>query len=418
MSDHSTPLPEPKPFQLSVGIWGALLFLIGAGAVSLYIVAIEDATRAWFNFLIGSMLFAGFGLFGLFFLLINSVVAARWMVAIRRIPEAMATTLPLAALFFLIVYLGRDHLYEWTYTAIVEKDKILSKKTWWLDETFFLYRILFYITVVLGSAFYLVKNSWLQDKTGDVNLTIKNRNFSAVALVFFALAVTGIGMDFLMTLEPHWFSTIYGVYYFAGFFQAGLAAMYLFCWYLYTRGYFKDYLNSNHFHDIGKFIFAFSIFWAYIGFSQFMLYWYGNLAEETFWYIVRFDDGWQWIGLSLFTIRWVIPFFVLLPFANKMNFKIAVPVCVLLLFGQWIDLYWNAMPATRNIEHALHVTAGAADGHGHASHFGAMFGLTEVLVGLGFAALFFLLSSWVLSRKSIVPMKDPKLLESVHHHGH
>lgn len=400
-------IEQPK-FKLSFSVWLVLFVLIIFGALGLYLTAIEDPTRAWFNYLIGSCIFLGFGLFGLFFVLINNITSASWSVVLRRIPEAMAMTLPIAALLLLGVFLGVHHLYEWSHLDIVAKDPILQKKVAFLNEDFFGIRLIVYVLIWLTAAYVLIKNSFRQDLVGGVALTQKNYSFSAIFLVLFALSVSMAGFDLLMSLEPHWFSTMYGVYFFAGFFQAGLATTYLLTWYLTRKGVYTNLVNRFHFHDLGKFVFAFSVFWAYIGFSQYMLYWYGNLPEETFFYIIRMEDSWQWVGLAMLLIRFAVPFLVLLPYGNKMNFKIAVPVCFLLLAGQWVDVFWNAMPAARLMHH------GAAD---HAGLAHAIIGWKDMAVGLGFIALFFLVLGFILERIRLVPAKDPRLGDSIHHHG-
>jgi hypothetical protein len=399
---------EQPRFRLSFRLRLVLFALIILGAVGIYLTAIEDPTRAWFNYLIGTCIFLGFGLFGLFFVLINNVTSASWSVIIRRIPEAMAMTLPVAALLLLGVFLGVHHLYEWSHLDVVAKDPVIQKKVAFLNEDFFAIRLIVYVLVWLGSAYILLRNSFRQDLEGGVKFTQSNYSWSAILLVLYALTVSMAGFDLLMSLEPHWFSTMYGVYFFAGFFQAGLATTYLLTWYLTKKGVYSDFVNRFHFHDLGKFVFAFSVFWAYIGFSQYMLYWYGNLPEETLFYIIRSEKSWQWVAVAMLAIRFLIPFFVLLPYANKMNFKIAVPVCLLLLLGQWVDVFWNAMPAARLMHHGL------AD---HANLAQAVIGWKDVAVGLGFIALFFLVLGFILERIRLVPAKDPRLGDSIHHHG-
>lgn len=413
MSMHSDfSVPDPKSFKMSFILKLVFLVFIVLGAVGLYLLFLEDATRAWFNYLIGSVLFLGMGLFGLFFTIINHVVGAKWMVSLRRVCESMSMTIPVAGLLMVGVCVGIHQMFEWSHLNVVANDPLLQEKAGYLNANAFIMRMILYFVVWIGSMFVLVRNSFKQDKSNDAAaLAVKARRVSAFALILFALSVSFAGFDLLMSLEPHWFSTIYGVYFFAGFFQAGLACMYLIVASLYRSGVLKDFVTEYHFHDLGKFVFAFSIFWAYIGFSQYMLYWYGNLPEETFWYMERTKDGWQWVGLAVLLIRWALPFLILLPYRNKMNFKIAVPICFLVIFGQWLDLYWNAMPASRLMAHS------AEAGH-EVAHYGAMFSAYEVMVGVGFFALFLLVAGSVMERIKMVPTGDPRISDSVHHHGH
>lgn len=393
---------EPSKFKMSFAMWVGLLVLIVFGAVGFYMVSIEDSTRAWFNYLIGSVIFLGLGLSGLFFTMIQHVVGAKWSVAVRRIFEAMAMTLPVSALMFVGVYFGIHHLYEWSHVEI-------HGKATYLEEGFFSLRLVAYFVIWLGATFLVVGNSLRQDSTGNIVHTHRNFRNSAIGLTLFAVASTMAGFDILMSLEPHWFSTMYGVHFFASFFQAGLAVIYLVAWRLYKSGVLTNYINKHHFHDIGKFLFAFSVFWAYITFSQFMLYWYGDIPEHTIWFRARSVDGWGIMGIAIFLIRWAVPFFILLPVRNKMNFKVAVPICFVVLFGHWLDVYWNAMPAARLMYHSM----GAEAGH----HLTAMFQWQDLATGVGFTALFFLVLGVIMERIRMVPVQDPRLEESIHHHG-
>ncbi|PIR23248.1 MAG: hypothetical protein COV44_03850 [Deltaproteobacteria bacterium CG11_big_fil_rev_8_21_14_0_20_45_16] len=402
MSHHAMGL---KQFRMSLLAWISLLVLVAVGAIALYLTSLEDPTRAWFDYLIGSTMFLGFGLCGLFFVLINHLVSAKWSVALRRVFEGMSLTLPVAAILMFGVYLGVHNLYEWSHEAVVASDPLLQEKSGYLNPTFFGIRLAAYFLIWIFSALFLAKNSFAQDKTGDVGLSKINYKGSAFLMVLFAFSSCGAGFDLIMSLEPHWFSTIFGIYFFAGFFQSGMALMYIVAAYLWKKGILTDYLNKTHFHDLGKFVFAFSVFWAYIGFSQYMLYWYGNLPEETFWYSVRMEGGWGCMGLALLAVRWALPFLVLMPYGNKMNFRIAVPVCFVVIFGQWLDLFWNAMPAMRLVGHET----------GESVHT-ALIQWQDLAIGIGFVALFFLTLGMIYERIRMVPLRDPRLEDSIHHH--
>ena len=398
----SVSIPEVKSFRMAFPVWLVLCVLIAIGAVGYYLLASADPIRAWYNFLIGTCIFLGFGLCGLFVLLVQNLVGAHWSVSIRRIFEAMALTLPVAAIFVGILYWGHHSIYEWSHADVVARDHLLQFKSPFLNSSFFGIRLVIYFAIWLSTTFFLVSQSFAQDKTGRVEHTRTNQAASAILMVLYALSVTGAAFDLLMSLEPHWFSTIYGVLYFAMFFQAGWAAIYLMTYTLHRGGYLAGFINPKHFHDIGKYVFAFSIFWAYIAYSQFMLYWYADLPEETFWYKIRINDGWEWVGLAVLLIRWLIPFLVMMPFGSKTNPRIALPICVLVIFGFWLDLFWNAMPATRMFNHGATLTASI--------HW------QEVAVGFGFIALFFLSVGIILQKVKLIPTRDPRLLASIHHH--
>jgi len=391
------------PYRMSLRQRVILLVLLAVGALSLHLTFKEDPTRGWMSYLLGSVLFLGMGLCGLFFVAIQHIVSASWSTSLRRIAEAMALTLPVAALLGFGIYYGAHSIYEWTHTDVVNADPLLKFKEPYLNMQAFGFRLIAYFAIWIVTTFILVRNSMKQDHDGDVQRTIANRRWSALTLVLFALSVSLAGFDLLMSLEPHWFSTMFGVHFFAGFFQAGLAMTIILTWMAVKSGALKGFVNVEHFYDLGKFLFAFSIFWGYIAFSEFMLIWYAHLPEETFFYAVRMTHGWEWFGLAMLLIRLAFPFFVLIPYGSKRNFKILIPACFVILLGQWVELFWIIKPTMRHMSES------------HASH--ASLAWTDLGVALGFFALFFLVVGLIMERIRIVPLKDPRLEASIHHHG-
>ncbi len=390
------------PFRASLKLKITLLVLVGIGVVSLRLLQLEDSSRAWYNYFIGSIFFLSMGLCGLFFTAIQHMTKARWSVGLRRVLEVMSLTLPVAAIFIYGVYRGSHHIYEWMHAGV--EDHLLQWKQPFLNEHSFGIRLIAYFVIWILGSFWLFRNSVKQDQTGDVALTWRNLRFSALLLVLFGLSVTLAAFDLIMSLEPHWFSTIFGIYFFSGFFQAGLAMFYILAYLGYQSGTFKGVVTADHFHDIGRFIFGFSIFWAYIAFSQYLLIWYGNLPEETFFYIVRMEGGWQWVSLALLLVRFAAPFLILMPFAMKRSPKVMIPMSILILLGEWLDLYYIAMPA-RRLTLSLESIA-------------PMFNWKELGVLLGFISLFVLLMSLMMERIRMVPVRDPRLEASVHYYHH
>lgn len=393
-----------QPFRMSFMFRIVLICLIALGVVAFYLLSLENSTAASFHYLIGSLFFLGMGLCGLFFTAIQHITRAKWSTSLRRVMEAMALTLPVSALLFIGVLKGSHHTYEWSHESAVAHDVLLQWKEPFLNMTAFTWRMIAYFVIWIGSAFFLVRNSMKQDHSGDENLTVLNWKASALVLVLYALSVSAAGFDFLMSLEPHWFSTIFGVYFFAGLFQAGLAMIYLLTWIAHRSGALKDFVNLEHFHDIARFIFGFSIFWAYIGFSQYLLIWYGDLPEETFFYLVRMEPGWACLSIALLFIRFVTPFLVLMPYGFKRNYKVVLPIVLVIFAGQWLDLFWVAAPAMRLMEHG-------------AGHHGPVIGWREISMGVGFVACFLLVVGHIMQAIRMVPVRDPRLEDSIHHHG-
>jgi hypothetical protein len=266
----------------------------------------------------------------------------------------------------------------------------------YLNPTFFFIRLAIYFAVFIGLALFFTRNSLRQDETGDLRTTRKMEIASAPLIPLFALSLTFIGLDLFMSLDPHWFSTMFGVYCFAGAFYTVLALTAVITVWLKRRGMMSGILNENHLHDLGKFMFAFTVFYAYIGFSQFMLIWYANLPEETMYFMHRMDGGWKYASFFLLIGKFMIPFFMLLPRESKRSETILSRVGLWMLFAHWIDLMWIVQPE-------FHKT-------------GPVIGWIEIGTAVGFVGLFGFMVIRFLSRNTVVAIGDPRLEESVHHH--
>ncbi len=396
-------LPAVVQYRMSFGLKAALAVVLAMGALCLHLTFKESAIRGWYSYLLGSVVFLGFGLCGLFFLSVNHLVGARWNVSFRRVFEAMALTLPLAAVLGIGIYMGHHSIFEWSHTDKVAEDALLQLKSPFLNSSAFGLRLIAYFVIWILSAIYLIRNSFVQDRTMDASINLKNRRASALIIILFALSVTMAGFDLLMSLEPHWFSTMLGVHFFAALFQSGLALMIVLIWMLMRNGTLRDFVNTDHIHDMAKFLFGFSVFWGYIVFCEYMLIWYANLPEETFFYIERAKSGWFAFGAAAFVLRLVVPLFAILPFGNKRNFKILIPVCFVILAGHWIEMFWMIFPAMRLPLGIETLAAG--------------FAWRDLGVALGFFALFVLVVGMIMERIRMIPIGDPNLEASVHHHG-
>ncbi len=242
----------------------------------------------------------------------------------------------------------------------------------------------------------MIGNSIAQDSSSDYALTLQNKSFGPAFLILFGITFTMASFDQLMSLDPHWFSTMFGVYCFAGLFYANLASTCLLTLYMVANGKLKGIVNDNHLHDLGKFMFAFTVFWAYIGFSQFMLIWYANLPEETGYFLHRFHGGWFWVSTFLLVGKFLLPFFFLLPRDAKRNPRILAFVGCFMLVAQWVDVMWMVQPEFYSE--------------------GPQFGWVEIGVTLGFIGVFGLVVSRFLQKNNVLAIGDPRLEESVFHH--
>ncbi|MDX1699637.1 MAG: quinol:cytochrome C oxidoreductase, partial [Melioribacteraceae bacterium] len=255
--------------------------LTAIGLLMVILAYFADPVRSAFNNLILLMFLTSIGLGSLFLVAVEYLAGAVWSTPFRRIAEILGSLLLLLPIIAIPVYFNMHDLYHWTHTDAVAADKILKHKSPYLDEMFFTIRIIGYFVIWILFYLLITKNSLKQDSTKDQSLTKKNVRNSAVFVPFFAITITFASIDWMMSLEPHWFSTIFGVYYFSGTFLTALAIITFLVVYLNEKGVFGSSIVTDHYYSFGALLYGFVNFWAYIAFSQFMLIWYANLPEET-----------------------------------------------------------------------------------------------------------------------------------------
>lgn len=386
----------PAPLPVSSTFKAFFLILFGLGtAVFLYLLT-TDKERAWHAYLTGYFYFFLLGIGGLFFSSIQHITKAGWSVNVRRFCESFTAFLPFAFLGALLLLLGGKSLFDWFHPDRVHADHLLEHKQSYLNPTFFAIRIVLFFLMWLLFNKKLTGGSLAQDKTGDESITHKSVGWSIGFLLFFSISFSLFSVDLIMALQPQWFSTIFGVYCFAGLFQSTMAAMILFIMYCRRQGLLTGYVDENHLHDLGKFMFAFTVFWAYIAYSQYMLIWYANLPEETIFYLPRVTGSWTYVSAALLLFKFVVPFLALLSRRAKRNPPFLAAIAILILVMQYVDLYWLIYP-NYNAE-------------------APVFGIPEVAIWLGFAGAFMFLVTRFLSSHPIIPVKDPRIHESLHHH--
>ncbi len=327
--------PKIGKIALGIGILGLLLTFLGY---------FTDRGQFFHSYLTGYIFWTTIGLGGLFFTLLHHLANATWSVVVRRLGESAMITLPIMFFLFIPVILGYHHLYEWSHTEEVAKDAILLKKAGYLNTPFFTIRTMIYFGVWLFLGLWLYRNSLRQDENGVAHLTEKMRRVSAPGMILFAVTLTFAAFDWLMSLEAHWYSTIFGVYIFGGCFLSILAFITLMAQYMRRQGILANIITVEHYNDLGKWLFAFTVFWGYIAFSQYFLIWYGNIPEETIWFQHRWVGSWKEMSLVLIFAHFVIPFFILMPRASKRNLGILASMATLILFAHWVDMYWIVMP--------------------------------------------------------------------------
>ena len=335
----------------------------------------------------------------MFFVGIQHITRSGWSVTLRRVPEVIGASIvgPVMLLLPVLIALlsGQGELFSWNDPSYVAGDKILEGKQAFLNAPFFSIRTLLYAIVWVVAGVWLLKTSQRQDHTADKSLTLKMERRSAPILILLALTTTFASFDWLMSLDPHWFSTIYGIYVFSGGMTAALAVISIVAAVWMRSGRHQTLVTAEHLHDITKMTYGFNCFWAYIAFSQYLLIWYANIPEETIWLKHRQAHGWDVVTMVLMCGHFFIPFVVLMPRAAKRNTSVVIAVSSLLLLMHWVDLYWLVYPQFNESP-----VLGAVE------ILGAIF-------AIGFTAV---VAGWFARGEKLIPAADPRLPEAVSHH--
>jgi hypothetical protein len=397
MSDrsHVTPAPEGEYFEggrfagLSllcggIGIIGLVLSIIGG-----FISPVQFS----FSWLFGFTFFFTLCMGCLFWTIVHHVVDAEWSVVVRRQLENIAWLLPVLGLLFVPVLLWQGHnLYHWTNIP-PGADPALDAKRSYLNWGFFLVRAIFFFVAVTAVAWLLRRFSVQQDRDGNPQFTIWMRKAAFIGLPVFAFCLTFGAFDWLMSLNWKWFSTMWGPYIFAGTAGSSMSLLVLVTTALKRAGYLKDVVTLEHYHIMGKWMLAFSVFWAYIGFSQYMLYWYANIPEETQWFIVRNTESWNVLNWILVIGRFFVPFAILLLRSVKKQPMFLCCIAGWIVCMQLLDIYIIVLPAL----------------HGTGVHLSVLDFLP--LIGIGGTLAFFYLR--IIGKTSLFPVRDPRLIESL-----
>ncbi|NLD69469.1 MAG: hypothetical protein GX644_11730 [Limnobacter sp.] len=373
----------------------------------------EARRTALASYLTAYMFTLGTALGALFFVLIHHLTRAGWSVVVRRISENMAATLfPwLAVLFLPLAIWHHDVWHHWMVEGVTDPaapnyDAVIAGKSAYLNVPFFFIRAGVYFAVWALLAHWFRNSSLAQDQDGDPARSLKMARRSAPAMLAFALTTTFAAFDWIMSLDPHWFSTIFGVVYFAGGVVAMYATLALFAMWLGRHGYLREVVNAEHYHDIGKLLFAFMVFWAYTSFSQYMLIWYANLPEETGWFATRSEGSWNTVFTVLAFGHFLAPLAFLMSRHTKRRQPTLAIAAVFMLVMHWFDMAYQIMPSMAD--------HGAGDGHAHA---GFTLHWTDPVALIGIYGLFLAMSLRNVIGTPLIPERDPRLAESMHFHN-
>ena len=372
---------------LTAGIAGAVLCVLG--------FFLSGPTQFYRSYLWSYMFLVGLALGPLAWLMLQYLTGGAWGIVIRRPCEAAARTLPLVAVMFLPIAIGIPNLYIWSHHDRVAADPVLMHKEPYLNVPFFLIRAVVYFAGWLFFSWYM--NRW-SDREDVDHSGIAHRRMAALSgpgLVFWGFAVTFMAVDWVLSLDPHWFSTMFGLLFIASQGLTSMAFLITLMVLLSYRSPLSGVLTPRHLHDLGKLLLALVMVWAYFSFSQFLIIWAGNLPEEIPWYLERLRGGWQYVGLLLVAGHFALPFALLLSRDLKRNFKLLASVAVFILFMRLVDLYWLVAP----------------------DFLKGSFGLSwvDLAAPVGLIGLWLAYFLFQLEKRPLLPVGDPHFEEALEH---
>ena len=376
-----------------MGTYALALGLVGLVASALGFM--QDKDQFYHSYLVAFFFWLSVTLGALFFTMLHHLTRANWSTVLRKMSESMMSTIPYMLILFLPVLLGIHDLYHWSHEDTVAADELLQKKAAYLNVPFFLLRVAFYFTVWSVLSILLIKQSQKQDIQHDDSLYRKMRKISAPGMMLFAFTLTYASIDWLMSLEPHWYSTIFGVYIFCGAFVSMLAFTIIMVAYQGNQGILTNEVTVAHRHNLATLMLAFVIMWSYMGFSQYLLIWYANIPEETFWFLQRWEGSWKIVSVILPIGHFGIPFLALIPRAAKRSVRWLVFMAVYMLIMRYIDIYWIVMPN--------HLKQNAS------------LGWIDISTFVGIGGIFVWLFWKKYTSGPLVPVNDPGLQLSIEH---
>lgn len=350
------------------------------------------------SYLFAYMFWLGLALGSSAIVLLIHLAGGGWGFVIRRILEAAAMTLPLMLVLFVPIVLGMGALYEWTHPDIVEGDPVLLGKSAYLNVEFFLIRAAIYFVVWIGIAYLLNRWSAEQDQTGDPALSDRLRLLARFGLALYFLTMTFAAIDWVMSLEPHWFSSIFGVLFIIGQGLSSMAFAIAVAGLLSAREPLADIATPARFNDLGGLLLAFVMFWAYISLSQYLIIWSGNLPEEVTWYLHRTQGGWNWVILFVLAFQFVLPFFLLLARRTKRTIPALSALAAMIVVVHLVELFWRVAPSFHQSALAVH--------------------WLDIAAPIGIGGIWIAAFTWLLQGRPLVPLhdpRDPRLHEALEH---
>ena len=371
-----------------------IIAMIVIGLIAVIMGFTTDPARTWPNILLNNMFFITISIGALMFYGVQFITASSWSAMFLRIPLAAGAFLPAGLILMLLIYFGLNHIYEWSLPGITQTDKLIAHKAPFLNAPFFMIRILVYFALWLPLLFYLRKLAAKEDLQGSTDLYLKTAHYAKVFIFIAVLSFSMAAVDWIMTIDAHWYSTIFGFRAMVTSMYYGSAIIILLLFYLRSLGYFPQ-LNEGHRHDLARFLFRFSIVFGYLWFMQFLILWYANIPELTVYYKPRFLGEWKILFYLEPLINFAIPFIIVMSDDLGRKKPVMIAISGLLVIGLWISLFLQIMPGSYEVQ---------------------KIGFIEIGMWIGYAGLYLLLVFQALSKLKIEPENHPLLNESYHHH--
>lgn len=398
MASHSPKLTDSVQFPANLDVAKTFYGFGAVGLIASLIGYFMNSEQFYFSYLTSFTFFTSIALASLILVMIHHVTKSSWGTVLRRIPESFFANLWIWSIFIVPVLIGMSTLYSWTNTEYVADDPIMLGKVPYLNVPFFVIRQFLYFGIWGYMGHRLYKVSVEMDETNDWGLVQALRNVSAPGILIFSLTVAFASFDWLMSLDAHWFSTMFGVYFFAMSFQALFPILILMIFWLHKKDILKNTIGKAHIYDLGAWFFGFSVFYAYIAFSQFLLIYYANIPEETLWFYHRLEGSWEFVTFALLIGRFIIPFILLLNRDTKHNYNLLVFTSILVIVMHFIEIYWIVMPVL--------------------SHDGVSISWIDFATFIGLGGIFMGLFFHQFKKNNIVPINDPQLSSSLNKHYH
>lgn len=400
---YTPPVAELGRFQRLGFLVG--IALLAVSAIAALLVPIPGFRKQFFHsYLLAYVFWIGIALGSLVLVMVQHLAGGAWGVVIRRVLESSTRTLPLMAILFLPILLGMGDLYHWSHREAVDENEILRLKRAYLNVPFFIIRTIIYFAIWGTLVYFLNKWSAAQDETADIRFANRMQTLSGPGIVLFAITVNFAAVDWVMSLDPEWYSTIFGILFMGGWGLSALSFTIAVTVLLAGRAPLRGVLKPSHFHDLGKLLLAFVMLWAYFNLSQFLIIWWANLPEEVPWYLRRMSGGWQFISVALVMLHFAIPFLLLLRRDLKRNARMLSTVVVLVVVMRFVDSFWLIMPELyKNPQRPFE------------GHFGIS--LFDFIVPAAVGAIWLAWFAWQLSKRPLLPINDPLLDKALHGGG-